>query len=499
MVLTFLMLAATGMATRALARTVLGDAPATLAGCAALFSGYALFCAYERSAFGELAGSFWIPLLLLFALRNREGNPSGSPIRRALDGSTAPLALVLAGAWLSNLPFGVMATYLLAAVALAAALLLKSWTPVVRASIATALGFGLAAIYLFPASWEQHWVDIRQATDDPGGMIETSWLFARHADPALASHDVVLRQASTIAVSMIAVALIGLLVSCLRGRLAGHERWWIPLALIPVAVLVLQFPVSLPLWNLLPKLRFLQFPWRWLVVLEAPMGIFFAWAVWPAGHARPWRCIAVGAACIAVFLAMTTVAAQDFFQACDEEDAVPGMLNTYGSGQGVPGTDEYAPMDADDSQVATGLPAACLVTDPFTTLGKSTGEADANPVWQADQGSCDQTFSEWPPRAVNHAEHFELRGSAVHSGYLVLRLTRYPAWRVELNGRPVSGLPQRNDGLLTVPVALGAVDLTVDWTTTPDVIAGRCLSGIAVLLLTALCLLERRLSKPRLS
>ena len=126
----------------------------------------------------------------------------------------------------------------------------------------------------------------------------------------------------------------------------------------------LQFPVSLPLWNLLPKLRFLQFPWRWLVVVEAPMAIFFASAVWPANSARPWRRFAVLGACIAVFAAMTTVAARSFFQPCDDEDAVPGMLNTYSSGQGVPGTDEYAAVDADDAQIATGLPAACLVTDP---------------------------------------------------------------------------------------------------------------------------------------
>jgi hypothetical protein len=49
--LTFLLLAATGLATRALARQALCDGAATLAGCTAIFSGYALFCAYERSAF----------------------------------------------------------------------------------------------------------------------------------------------------------------------------------------------------------------------------------------------------------------------------------------------------------------------------------------------------------------------------------------------------------------------------------------------------------------
>jgi hypothetical protein len=496
-VLTFLLLAATGLATRALASQALDDAPATLAGCAALFSGYALFCAYERTAFGELTGGFWIPLLLLLILRNR--NPEASLAKRALDGSTAPLALVVAGAWLSNLPLGVMAAYLLAAVALATALLQKSWAPVVRASIAAALGIGLAAVYLFPASMEQGWIDIRQATDDPGGMIETSWLFARHADPALALHDVVLRQASIIAVAMIGVALVGLLACWLRGRLPGRSRWWIPLALIPAVVLILQFPASLPIWNLLPKLRFLQFPWRWLVVLEAPMGIFFAAAVWPPVFAPRWRRMAVGAVCAAIFVGMVTVAAQAFFQHCDDEDAVQGMVATYASGRGVAGTDEYAPTDADDSQIAAELPAACLVTDPEVTLGESTVDADAGPVWQPDQGSCDQAFSEVPLGPKNHPEQFEVQGKTVHSGYLVLRLTRYPAWRVMVNGQPVSDLPERNDGLLAVPVPQGPVDLAVDWTTTPDVIAGRSISVIAVLLLAALWFRERKLNRPRLS
>ena len=67
-------------------------------------------------------------------------------------------------------------------------------------------------------------------------------------------------------------------------RQPADRCWWIPLAIIPVAVLFLQFPASAFLWNTLPKMRFLQFPWRWLVVLEAPMGIFFASALWAGGR-----------------------------------------------------------------------------------------------------------------------------------------------------------------------------------------------------------------------
>jgi len=73
--------------------------------CAALFSGYALFTAYERTAFAELAGGTFIPLVLLFALRGRtswDGVSPRSAWRRALDGSAVPLAIAVAATWLSN-------------------------------------------------------------------------------------------------------------------------------------------------------------------------------------------------------------------------------------------------------------------------------------------------------------------------------------------------------------------------------------------------------------
>ena len=135
LVLSILLLAATGLAIRALARETMADGPATLAGCAAIFLGYALFNVYKRCDFAELTGGFWIPLLLLFALRRR--NPSGNFWERTFDGSAAPLALVVAGIWLSNGPVGIMASYLLAAVALVSALMENSLVPMVRAAVST--------------------------------------------------------------------------------------------------------------------------------------------------------------------------------------------------------------------------------------------------------------------------------------------------------------------------------------------------------------------------
>lgn len=494
-VLTFLLLAATGFGTRALARRMMGIAPATLAGCFAIFSAYALFTVYERSAYAELTGGFWIPLLLLFALRDilprprsyrpeRSGIASPSP---AVEGSAVaaiPIAIVLAGAWLSNAPLGVMASYLLAAVTLAVAVLTRSWRPILHASVGAILGLGLASVYLVPAAYEQRWVDIRQATDDPGLLIQNSFLFGRHGfNPQLEQHDIELLKVSIIAVLMLTITVGGLLICLVRRRLSGARArsaaWWIPLALIPLAILFLQLPLSLPIWEALPKLRFLQFPWRWLVVLEAPMAIFAAQAVWTF---TGWRRHVLLVLCGLAFLGSTAFAGFSWFQSCDAEDAIPSMVNAFRSGAGFEGTDEYGPPNADNALVATGLPAACLVADPTVPLG--AGDPDLTPEWAPEQGTCKATFAFQAVAGQNPIQHKRVQVTAPQAGFLVLRLREYPAWAVHLNGAAVAHRPERQDGLIVLPVPAGASEVAVDWTTTRDVVIGRWISLIALVLVT---------------
>jgi hypothetical protein len=488
-VLTFLLLSATGLATFALARRLLAPAAATLAAIATIFSGYVLYTAYERAAFAELAGGFWMPLLLLFALRDR--TPDASPRRRALDGSTLPLALVVAGAWLSNAPVGVMASYLLATVALTSAVLARSWFPVVRAAIAGTLGIALAAIYLIPAAWEQRWVDILEATGvsgEPGLRIENNWLFGLSPDPALKAHNIELRLVSQLVVVMIAIALLSALAVWLRRRTyASARRTWIVLACIPAAVLFLQLPLSLPIWNLLPKLHFLQFPWRWMLVLEAPMGILLAAAVWPDASAKRAKRIVVTAICSVLLLASLAFATKTFFRACEPDGQLSTLLAAYRSGLGFWGAYEYAPPGADNSLVATGLPDACLTTDPDLQLGVAS-TSDRNPAWSAAQGSCAAIAS----AEFHTPEHLRISTTSIHSGFLILRLRSYPAWRITVNGRLSTNLQQREDGLVAVPVPQGTVSVAADWTTTPDAIAGRSVTAVGLLLLPALWFLERK-------
>jgi hypothetical protein len=492
---TFLLFAATGLANRALAREMLSDGPATLAGCAAIFSGFALLTVYTRSDFAEITAGFWIPLLILFLLRDR--NPSGPLRERAFDGSAAPLALVLAGAWLSNAPVGLMASYLLAALAVVAALIAKSWAPVLRATVAALLAFGLAAGFLLPAAWEQRWTNLQFAISIPHLQVRNSWLFARHTDATLAAvaHDQKLLVVSWIAVAMIAVALAGALVAhmrgallvSMRGSLPGARRWTLPLLLIPCAVLFLMLPVSMPVWNVLPKLRYLQFSWRWLEVMTAPTSIFFAAAVWFVPLRRR---IAVLSACALLFIAISAAAGHYWFIDC--EDNQDRIVAAEHDGTGVYGKQEYAPAGGIYAPPLSIQPDACLVGDPSASPGPAN--PGTGPYWDGAKARC-KAFV-----AINFLPESRIVvGTADHPGYLILRLRSYPAWRVEVNGRPVTPAIERDFGLMAVPVPQGHIEINIDWTTTPDVIAGRCISFVSVLALTTLCLIERKLRRPRLS
>jgi hypothetical protein len=200
-------------------------------------------------------------------------------------------------------------------------------------------------------------------------------------------------------------------------------------------------------------------------------------------------------------VALTAGASRFFFQPCDDEDAVAPMVQEYRNGAGFQATDEYAPNGADDYVVATGLPDACLASNPKATLGV-VDTAGANPDWWVEQHSCEATFARTASAGHTGPEHLQIYGVMPRAGTLILRLRRYPAWRIRVNGRPANEAVARDDGLIDLNVPKGPVDVTVDWTTTLDVHVGRWLTIAALLILIVLCLpgwTGRRLKRSHLS
>jgi uncharacterized membrane protein len=324
-----LALLAGGAAMYLLAREWASAEAASFAACLYIANPYAMFVAYERAAFGELLASAWMPLMVLFALRN--------------SGSVVPLGLSVAALWLTNSPAAVVGSYLLAILAFEMSVVQRKLWPALRAAGGMALGLGLAAFYIVPAAFEQRWVQIDRAIT-PGMRVEDSFLFTHTANDF---HNQVLWTASWILLGEFAV---GVIVAYLAWRKQAGGAARIALTVTLPLILLLQLPLSDAIWKHTPHMKFLQFPWRWLVALSLVACAIAAMA-WPRRRSLGMEILAG-----VLILAMTVGGGVLFFQPCDEDDAVTAQVAVFQQGVGSEGTDEYTPLEADNASVQQHLP-----------------------------------------------------------------------------------------------------------------------------------------------
>jgi hypothetical protein len=472
-----------GAAMYLLAREWSGKESAMLAGCLYAANPYALFSAYERSAFGELLAGAFLPLLVLFALRRAS--------------SSGALAAAIAAIWLCDVPAGLIASYLLAFLGLSTALLERKAGPVIRAAAGTVLGTGVAAFYLLPATYERSWVQMARAIT-PGMRVQDSFLFGHTSDPF---HDQVLRTASWILVAEIVLAAAAIWAAS-RRRIGSRPRAAIALAALLPLLFFLQLPASNLVWKYAPQLRFLQFPWRWLLVIGVTGSFFAALALDTRGTGRNRQVAAGGltsshsiwirrAGVGLAVVAMVVIGQRFFFQSCDDEDAVAARAAAFQAGPaaaGVEGTDEYTPWSADNGAIQQGLPLVRVFKSPQDDEVDDSAPDSENPIWKpAIRGTvpAKSTAMEF------NEEHWTIRIESAGDGYAVLRLMDYPAWRVTWNGGPIHARPQRPDGLMTIPISTGSNTIDIRWEPTKDVLAGDAASAVFLVILLGLMARER--------
>jgi hypothetical protein len=374
-----------------------------------------LLIIYVRSDYAELLATAFYPLLILAAIQLCGWL---APEDRALTRRILFFAIPFAGIWLSNAPAGVIATYSVAGIFVCAAILRKSWQPLLRGVIGLILGFGLSAFYLFPAAYEQRWVNISQALS-AGLTPAENFLFTSINDP---DHNAFNRIASYVAVLLILLTLIAILAAWRRIE-SPNKRPAGLLALLAAASTLLMIRITHPLWNVLPELRFVQFPWRWMSILGVVFSVFFAIALTNRRRSWVWP--------VLVFLLLGGTATSLGRHTWWDQDDFPSVQDAIDQGQGFEGTDEYDPVGDDHLDLPQNQPQARLVP--------------------ADKGS------QVPSGATFHVERWqsEDRIISVNTSQRVLlavRLLDYPAWAVTVNGYRVA--LHHEDGIAAMFVAL---------------------------------------------
>ncbi len=132
---------------------------------------YYIVIVYWRSAFAELLAGALLPLLLLYVLRSEEEGGK----------AVVPLALIVAAAWLTNIPAAVMVNYSLAILIVILAILKRTPRFLLYGALAVLLGAALAAFFLVPAAYEQRWVNIAEVLS-PGVRPQDNFLFTNNND-----------------------------------------------------------------------------------------------------------------------------------------------------------------------------------------------------------------------------------------------------------------------------------------------------------------------------
>jgi hypothetical protein len=404
---------------------------------------------YLRSDFAELLASAFFPLLFLAAFEvsgTLENRKRSMPRRVALFG------ILFAAVWLSNAPAGVLASYALALIFAWAGIRERSWKSWARGGAGLALGLGLAAVYILPAAYEQRWVNIGQALS-AGLLPRENFLFTQTNNP---EHTLFNWVASGTAV--LTIVLTGLAaLAAWKGsaddkKNSEREKCYHALLVLSAGATLLMLRFSAIFWDVLPKLRFVQFPWRWMSILAVAFAVFLAAAVERLRLAWLWIALV-----IAILGGTGVLQARQGWWDGEDLAAVQAAVERK---EGFDGTDEYDPAGDDHTDLPVKAPLV-------SAMDSSDGEAPAT--------SARIKIEQWT------AEEKRVHVDAKAPVRIALRLLDYPAWRVEVNGKPVIVEHPEGTEQMIVSLASGEWELTARFTRTWDRTLGGAISVLGVL------------------
>ncbi len=449
-----------GLSAYALFRRIADSRSAALLGAACFAANpYSLLIIYMRSDFAELLAIAIFPILMLATLRLIGLLPGENDLQFH---KIVFFAMPFCAIWLSNAPGAVIATYSVTLLFIAAALRQRSFSVLINGGAGVALGFGLASFYLIPAIYEQRWVQISAALY--GGLTPAdNFLYAKSPD---AEHDAFNRIASHIAVLLALWAICAALTAWRASHRvnAGNPKsnHLVLLAVLSLSAIVLMFPVTNMLWRFLPELRFVQFPWRWMSIIALCALIFIAAAA--RGSLR-WAWF---------FLAAVSIAASAQYLVkhawWDTED-MPALQAAIKDGIGFEGTDEYDPAGDDHADLPQKQARAHILR------GYSGALAQDEPEIMVEK---------W------NAEHRAVRVVSKTPANVALRLLKYPAWRITINGAAVTVWHSKGTAEMIVPIPAGESQLRIDFTRTTDRTLGGGISIASVIASLAILFYKRR-------
>ena len=416
-----------------------------------LFAPYHAVQIYVRGAVGEYwTLAFW-PLLLLGFWGNQRSDRATTAWMLGSFG--------LAGAILSHTILGYVTTvFLILGLGLYWVVRWiigqreRSW--LVRHAKTLVFGLGLSAFFWLPALYEMRYTSVAGQVSETANVSDhfvcwaqlwsSLWGFAGSAPGCIDGMSFMIGKLHLI---VSGITLAGWLM------IRPKKNWAIVILGITISLVGLFFatPTSEAVWSVLPGFRYVQYPWRFLAVVNLGIALLGAGLVLliPGTWKKTITAFALGILIVAFnakwFVPQYTYQKQnsEFEDAADLRWRVSKISDEY--------LPDFVPRPKDASQIVSSTIAKRpgLIVTPFVS-----------------------TFKE---------ERFIVASTA--SGELTLYKAHFPGWRYYVNDIEVT--PRMVGGLPNVILPAGQSTLTLQFTNTPVRQAGNMVSIVSFVLLVA--------------
>jgi hypothetical protein len=386
---------------------------------------------YVRGNFAEFLAFAWLPLIFLYLNDPQESRRRKWPVSAKLSLSYAGLILThLVSGFIFSLAAGLYAVYQYFS---------GDGKKIVKTVSSLALGLGLASFYLIPLVYERKFVHIDYIVNSVVGDYENNFLFTWDKFQAGLGGFYIPLQVGVV----LEVLLFVITVKALYGR-----RQALPKrggAFFFVLFFLFAFYLTTPLsgfvWRILPGFPILQFPWRWVQVMELSLSFLVAGVL--SGGNRPHIRWSEPEERWIVFLMVTLSLASLLIISTSR---IPDKESLY----------ENIGPDAVSRNMAVGIEYTPVWTNDldkvFLEKTSKVSVLSGVAVTGINEWKCDK-------RVV------EVRASTPS----VLRVSTfyYPGWKARLDGTLLPVATEKDTGAMLIDTPAGSHILTLTFENTP--------------------------------
>jgi len=391
---------------------------------------------YQASLLSEYAACSILPFLFAFSER---------VCRRGGLANVGGLALSLALLVLTHLPLTVIGSLAVALYVLLCLQRERFWSTVLRLGLGVGLALVASSFFWTTVLVELPWIKGNSANQNIYYDYRVNFLFSPAA----------LTNRNTWYANLLGLAVLGMLlpaVVLLKKKTADATIRSV--ALLTLVSFLMATEISRPLWFIIPKLREVQFPWRWLTIVSLGASILVPaslprWRELWQSKFRPLHLLPILGCVLSLFFVATQVVLDSDYLSRAQFDSFLQNIRS------APSFKDWMPIWAGDN-IQTYVPS-----DRVIATRRQVSVVD------------------WQP------EHRRLSVGAGEATEARIRTFYYPLWTANTKDGPL-GIRPAPDGAMLVSVPAQAMTINLDFHEPPRVRQIRTVSLIGWLGIAAL-------------